>query len=146
MADRKAPDPHRVSRTQPSAGVSARKKASVSKAAAGAGIERVPVAKASVKQRKTSSRRGLKHASRARTSVALAGPLADALVMPVTAPPQVRVREVADIVARGTEITIVQGKSSVRVSGDLSRLCANFSPLSAPDPSASCWATRSTLS
>lgn len=118
MADRKASDPHRVPQAQPSTGVSARKKASVSKAAAGAGIERVPVAKATVRHPKSSSGRGLKHASRTRTSASHSAPLADALVMPVTAPPQVRVREVADIVARGSEITIVQGKSSVRVSGE----------------------------
>jgi excisionase family DNA binding protein len=99
--------------------LSARKKASVSKAAGGTSIERVPVAKGTVKHRKTSTGRGLKHASRTRTPAPLSAPLADALVVPVTAPPRGRVQEVADIVARGSEITIVQGRSSVRVSGEV---------------------------
>lgn len=116
MADAKASGQHVVPRGQSTNGISARKKAAVSKAA-GHIIDRVPTVKAPVKNRRASSVRGLKHTPRSRTQPAASSPLADALVMPVTRPSQNQVREVADLVARGSEITIVQGKARIKVSG-----------------------------
>jgi excisionase family DNA binding protein len=118
MTDRTDTTRQVIPRAASTAGVSARKKAAASKATPGHSVERVPVVKTPVKNRKTSSSRGLKHTSRTRASAAASASLADALVVPVTRPPQGRVREVADLVARGSEITIVQGSSSVRVSGE----------------------------
>jgi hypothetical protein len=102
MADAKASGQHVVPRGQSTNGISARKKAAVSKAA-GHSVDRVPAVKAPVKNRKASTVRGLKHTPRSRTQPAASGPLLDALVMPVARPSQSKVQEVADLVARGSE-------------------------------------------
>jgi excisionase family DNA binding protein len=116
MADAKSSGQHVVPRGQSTNGISARKKAAVSKAA-GHIVDRVPAVKAPVKNRKASSVRSLKHTPRSRTQPAASGLLLDALVMPVTRPSQSQVQEVADLVARGSEITLIQGTTSIKVGG-----------------------------
>lgn len=66
--------------------------------------------------RKVAAASGRRQLSRRRSASAPA-PAKTAVVMPVAQPPRDLLREVERVVAGGSEITIVQGSSSVKVSG-----------------------------
>lgn len=75
-----------------------------------------------------------RHPARPRKIVAreVEAPLKDALVMPVTLPERDLLRKIDLIINRGAEVTLVQGKSSVQVTGEtLAALRQIFAALNA---------------